>query len=256
MYAQTLGQVFTHEMKPYEVELLVAEVGRTDDDHAEMYHLFYDGVVIDERRYAVLGGQTEQITEALETQYADGMELGDALEARGTRARLRRRVTRRRLARGRAARTGPAPPRVPADQESAELTDVCSASDPATAAAQYQRSTCATGPATSTNRISAGDDAPARVAAGARRRPIVVEALVDLVDLGDEQHHARLFDLIAGHVHVDPREITDRQAVRTVERAAQLHVETLVEEPGGQHVRPKRSLERCESAHRDHGASV
>ena len=27
-YAQTLGQIFTHEMKPYEVELLVAEVGR------------------------------------------------------------------------------------------------------------------------------------------------------------------------------------------------------------------------------------
>ena len=79
-YAQTLGQVFTHEMKPYEVELLVAEVGRTGDDHAEMYHLFYDGVVIDERRYAVLGGQTEQITEALETQFADGMELGDALK--------------------------------------------------------------------------------------------------------------------------------------------------------------------------------
>jgi proteasome alpha subunit len=79
-YAQTLGQVFTHEMKPYEVELLVAEVGRTGDDHAEMYHLFYDGVVIDERRYAVLGGQTEQITEALESEFADGMELGDALK--------------------------------------------------------------------------------------------------------------------------------------------------------------------------------
>jgi proteasome alpha subunit len=67
-------------MKPYEVELLVAEVGRADDDHAEMYHLFYDGVVIDERRYAVLGGQTEQITEALESQYRDGMALGDALK--------------------------------------------------------------------------------------------------------------------------------------------------------------------------------
>jgi len=79
-YAQTLGQVFTHEMKPYEVELLVAEVGRAGDDHAEMYHLFYDGVVMDERRYAVLGGQTEQITEALESQYSDGMELGAALQ--------------------------------------------------------------------------------------------------------------------------------------------------------------------------------
>src|SRR5215218_9780508 len=59
-YAQTLGQVFTHEMKPYEVEILVAEVGRSGDDHAEMYHLFYDGVVMDEQRYAVLGGQAEQ----------------------------------------------------------------------------------------------------------------------------------------------------------------------------------------------------
>ena len=75
-----------------------------DDDHAEMYHLFYDGVVMDEQRYAVLGGQTEQITEALETQYADGMELGDALKLGAKRARLRRRVARRRPARGRAAR--------------------------------------------------------------------------------------------------------------------------------------------------------
>ena len=54
-------------MKPYEVELLVAEVGRADDDHAEMYHVLYDGVVIDEQGYSVLGGQAEQITEALES---------------------------------------------------------------------------------------------------------------------------------------------------------------------------------------------
>ena len=47
-YAQTLGQVFTHEMKPYEVELLVAEVGNADNDDAELYHVLYDGVVMDE----------------------------------------------------------------------------------------------------------------------------------------------------------------------------------------------------------------
>jgi len=68
-YAQTLGQVFTHEMKPYEVELLVAEVGSPDDDHAEMYHVLYDGVVMDEQNYSVLGGQADQITEALKEQY-------------------------------------------------------------------------------------------------------------------------------------------------------------------------------------------
>ena len=54
-YAQTLGQVFTHEMKPYEVELLVAEVG-VDADSDAMYHILYDGVVMDEQNHAVLGG--------------------------------------------------------------------------------------------------------------------------------------------------------------------------------------------------------
>jgi proteasome alpha subunit len=79
-YAQTLGQVFTHEMKPYEVELLVAEVGGPDDDHAEMYHVLYDGVVMDEQNYSVLGGQAEQISEALKEQYTEGMSLGDVVK--------------------------------------------------------------------------------------------------------------------------------------------------------------------------------
>ena len=78
-YGQTLGQVFTHEMKPYEVELLVAEVGGPDDDHAEMYHVLYDGVVMDEQNYSVLGGQADQIIESLKEQYQEGMSLGDAL---------------------------------------------------------------------------------------------------------------------------------------------------------------------------------
>src|SRR5476651_531770 len=47
-YAQTLGQIFTHEMKPYEVELLVAEVGAEPEGDA-MYHILYDGVVMDEQ---------------------------------------------------------------------------------------------------------------------------------------------------------------------------------------------------------------
>jgi proteasome alpha subunit len=78
-YAQTLGQVFTHEMKPYEVELLVAEVGYADDEKSEMYHILYDGVVMDEQDYSVLGGQAETITETLKQQYQQGMELADAV---------------------------------------------------------------------------------------------------------------------------------------------------------------------------------
>jgi proteasome alpha subunit len=79
-YSQTLHQIFTHEMKPYEVEILVAEVGYTGDDHAELYHVMYDGVVMDEQHYSVLGGSAEQITEALKEQYAQGLSLGDALK--------------------------------------------------------------------------------------------------------------------------------------------------------------------------------
>ncbi len=78
-YSQTLHQIFTHEMKPYEVELLVAEVGREGDDHAEMYHVMYDGVVVDEHDWAVLGGQAETIIESLKDQYQPGLELGTAV---------------------------------------------------------------------------------------------------------------------------------------------------------------------------------
>jgi proteasome alpha subunit len=78
-YAQTLGMVFTHEMKPYEVELLVAEVGR-EGQPDELYHIFYDGVVIDEERYSAIGGHAETILEALKEQYHDGMSLSEALQ--------------------------------------------------------------------------------------------------------------------------------------------------------------------------------
>jgi len=81
-------------MKPYEVELLVAEVGAPDDDHAEMYHVLYDGVVMDEQNYSVLGGQAEQIIEALKEQYQPGMALGDALKLGAKGARHRRHAAR------------------------------------------------------------------------------------------------------------------------------------------------------------------
>ncbi|MET1002472.1 MAG: proteasome subunit alpha [Acidimicrobiia bacterium] len=74
-YSQTLHQIFTHEMKPYEVELLVAQVGYGDDDNAEMYHIMYDGVVMDEQNYSVLGGSADAITEAIKEQYQPGLDL-------------------------------------------------------------------------------------------------------------------------------------------------------------------------------------
>jgi proteasome alpha subunit len=78
-YAQTLGQVFTHETKPYEVELLVVEVGHEADEN-DMYHILYDGYVMDEQNYSVLGGQAETISEMLKEQYEPGSDMLTALK--------------------------------------------------------------------------------------------------------------------------------------------------------------------------------
>ncbi len=80
LYAQYLGQVFTHEMKPLEVEILVAELG--DELHPrQLYHIAYEGTITDEARFAVLGGETEAIAERLEALWQEGMDLAGALGA-------------------------------------------------------------------------------------------------------------------------------------------------------------------------------
>jgi proteasome alpha subunit len=77
-YAQTLGQVFTHEMKPYEVEILVAQVGDTPKGD-ELFHILYDGTVMDEEGHTVLGGQAEAIDQTLESRYQPGLAVPDAI---------------------------------------------------------------------------------------------------------------------------------------------------------------------------------
>ncbi len=77
-YAQILGQVFTHEMKPLEVEILVAEVG-SEPAEDQLFHLLYDGTVIDEDRFAVLGGDAEAVTERVQAGLGEDPDLGAAL---------------------------------------------------------------------------------------------------------------------------------------------------------------------------------
>jgi proteasome alpha subunit len=79
-YAQMLGQIFTHEMKPMEVEILVAEVGATQDDD-QIFHILYDGSVVDEDRYSVIGGDAEAIGTRLEELFTPGADIGSALRA-------------------------------------------------------------------------------------------------------------------------------------------------------------------------------
>jgi proteasome alpha subunit len=78
VYAQYLNQVFIHEMKPMEVEILVAQVGMTPDQDS-LYHVTFDGTMVDEDSFSVLGGEAETIAERMTEAYEPGLALGDAL---------------------------------------------------------------------------------------------------------------------------------------------------------------------------------
>ena len=84
LYAQILGNVFTHEMKPLEVEILVAEVGESPAEDC-LFHIQYDGTLIDEAFYSVLGGDAESVRTVLEQQLAasngDGIDLAAAVRS-------------------------------------------------------------------------------------------------------------------------------------------------------------------------------
>lgn len=77
-YAQILGNVFTHEMKPMEVEILVAEVG-LEPAGDQMFHILYDGTVMDQRDTAVLGGDADAVGERLTAGFGEGLDLGGAV---------------------------------------------------------------------------------------------------------------------------------------------------------------------------------
>ncbi len=77
-YAQTLGSVFTQESKPYEVEIVVAEVGLSPEAD-QIYRLTYDGSVADENGFVAMGGAADSIETSLREHWQAGMPLGDAL---------------------------------------------------------------------------------------------------------------------------------------------------------------------------------
>ncbi|MCZ3389283.1 MAG: proteasome subunit alpha [Actinomycetia bacterium] len=77
-YAQTLGTIFTETSKPYEVEIVVAEVGDQASGD-QMYRLTFDGSVADEHGYVVMGGSAEVISTSLESTYEEDLELGPAI---------------------------------------------------------------------------------------------------------------------------------------------------------------------------------
>jgi proteasome alpha subunit len=78
-YAQLLGALFTDSPKPYEVELVVAEVGVTPDAD-QIYRIIFDGSVAEEHGgFVVMGGQAERVAEVLRESYKPGLSLTDAM---------------------------------------------------------------------------------------------------------------------------------------------------------------------------------
>ncbi|RCV51167.1 proteasome subunit alpha [Marinitenerispora sediminis] len=79
-YAQTLGAVFTESNKPWEVELVVGEVGDTAEDD-QLYRITFDGSVVDERDFVAMGGSAERVKAALKDRYVRDASLAEALSA-------------------------------------------------------------------------------------------------------------------------------------------------------------------------------
>ena len=84
-YSQGLGNIFTQDIKPFEVEVLVVEVGADNGAKNEIYHILYDGTIEDEKNYAAMGGQSDEIRRYLKENFQEGLDLGAALQL-GVRA--------------------------------------------------------------------------------------------------------------------------------------------------------------------------
>jgi proteasome alpha subunit len=78
-YAQLLGALFTDSPKPYEVEIVVAQVGKTADED-EIYRIIFDGSVAEEHLgFVVMGGQADKVAEVLKARYQPGLSLAAAM---------------------------------------------------------------------------------------------------------------------------------------------------------------------------------
>jgi proteasome alpha subunit len=77
-YSQALSTIFTQQMKPYEVEILVGEVNG-EIDGTSIYHVLFDGSVTDEHGFVAIGGHADDLTETLKEKYGPGWDLATAV---------------------------------------------------------------------------------------------------------------------------------------------------------------------------------
>ena len=83
-YSQSLSTIFTQQMKPYEVEILVGEVGEEPGGNA-IYRIKFDGSITDEHGSVAMGGKADALATRLREVYAEGWDLATAVRE-GVRA--------------------------------------------------------------------------------------------------------------------------------------------------------------------------
>ena len=71
-YSQSLGTIFSQELKPLEVEILVVQIGESGRSN-EMYRISFDGSIFDERGFAVIGGRSEALQIFLKDRVKDSL---------------------------------------------------------------------------------------------------------------------------------------------------------------------------------------
>ena len=77
-YSQALSTIFTTQMKPYEVEILVGQVGERPEEN-ELFHILFDGSVADQKGYVGMGGRSDELNARLKDAYESGLSLPDAV---------------------------------------------------------------------------------------------------------------------------------------------------------------------------------
>jgi len=77
-YSQTIGNIFSEAMKPLEVEILVVEVANGASAN-ELYRITFDGSIGDEKGFAAIGGQADELRQYLKDTYQTGLDQKAAL---------------------------------------------------------------------------------------------------------------------------------------------------------------------------------
>jgi proteasome alpha subunit len=77
-YSETLGNIFSQDIKPWEVEILVVEVFYAPREN-EIYRISFDGSIVDERGFTAIGARADALRIYLKDKYQQNATLSEVL---------------------------------------------------------------------------------------------------------------------------------------------------------------------------------